>query len=115
MNVLVAGGAGYIGSHAVRQLVEAGHRVVALDNLHRGHRGAVDPRAVFHQLDLVSGTEIPVVYGPRRAGDPAVLYANADKIRRELGWSARYTEIEPIIATAWKWFQKHPGGYESEQ
>ncbi len=47
MNVMVAGGAGYIGSHAVKQLVEAGHRVVAVDNLYRGHAQAVDRRAVF--------------------------------------------------------------------
>ena len=41
---MVAGGAGYIGSHAVKQLIEAGHRVVAVDNLFRGHRQAVDRR-----------------------------------------------------------------------
>ena len=41
MNVLVAGGAGYIGSHAVKQLVEAGHHAVVVDNLFRGHREAV--------------------------------------------------------------------------
>ena len=52
MNVLVAGGAGYIGSHAVKQLIEAGHRVVVVDNLSRGHALAVDRRAVFHQIDL---------------------------------------------------------------
>ncbi|NQU20768.1 MAG: UDP-glucose 4-epimerase GalE [Candidatus Nealsonbacteria bacterium] len=52
MNVMVAGGAGYIGSHAVKQLIEAGHRVVAVDNLYRGHRGAVNPRAEFYQIDL---------------------------------------------------------------
>ena len=52
MNVLVAGGAGYIGSHAVKQLLEAGHRVVAVDNLYRGHAPAVDRRAVFHKIDL---------------------------------------------------------------
>ena len=52
MNVLVAGGAGYIGSHAVKQLLDAGHRVVVVDNLHRGHRQAVDRRAVFHQIHL---------------------------------------------------------------
>jgi UDP-glucose 4-epimerase len=52
MNVLVAGGAGYIGSHAVKQLVEAGHRVVAVDNLFRGHAQAVDRRAAFHKIDL---------------------------------------------------------------
>ena len=59
----------------------------------------------------MTGREIPVEYGPRRPGDPAVLYANADKIRRELGWSARYTQIDPIVATAWNWHQRHPEGY----
>ena len=41
MNVLVVGGAGYIGSYGVRQLVAAGHRPVVLDNLAFGHRSAV--------------------------------------------------------------------------
>jgi len=41
MNVLVVGGAGYIGSHCVRQLAAAGHRPVVLDNLVYGHRPAV--------------------------------------------------------------------------
>ena len=52
MRVLVAGGAGYIGSHAVKQLIEAGHRVAAVDNLFRGHRAAVDSRVPFHEVDL---------------------------------------------------------------
>ncbi len=51
MNVLVAGGAGYIGSHAVKQLIEAGHRVTVVDNLSRGHRDAIAPEATFVQLD----------------------------------------------------------------
>jgi UDP-glucose 4-epimerase len=59
----------------------------------------------------VTGIEIPIEYGPRRPGDPAVLYADAGKIRNELGWSARYTEIDPIVATAWNWFKNHPDGY----
>ncbi|HEB60218.1 MAG TPA: UDP-glucose 4-epimerase GalE, partial [Phycisphaeraceae bacterium] len=45
MNVLVTGGAGYIGSHAVQRLAKDGHNVIALDNLHRGHRQAVLPPA----------------------------------------------------------------------
>ncbi len=52
MNVLVVGGAGYIGSHCVRQLLAAGHRPVVLDNLVYGHRGALAPGVAFHQLDL---------------------------------------------------------------
>jgi len=42
MNVLVTGGAGYIGSHAAMRLLEAGHRVVVVDDLSRGRRGAIE-------------------------------------------------------------------------
>lgn len=52
MRILVAGGAGYIGSITVEQLVEAGHQVSVLDNLSKGHRQAVAPGATFHQVDL---------------------------------------------------------------
>lgn len=47
MRILVTGGAGYIGSITTRALVEAGHEVVVLDSLERGHRRAVDPRATL--------------------------------------------------------------------
>jgi UDP-glucose 4-epimerase len=50
-SVLVTGGAGYIGSHTVRQLVDTGHDVVVLDNLSTGHRWAVSPRALLVQGD----------------------------------------------------------------
>lgn len=50
--ILVVGGAGYIGSHAVKQLLDQGYKVVVLDNLSTGHREAVDPRATFVQGDL---------------------------------------------------------------
>jgi UDP-glucose 4-epimerase len=52
MNVLVVGGAGYIGSHCVRQLVAAGHRPVVLDNLVYGHRAAVASDIAFHDANL---------------------------------------------------------------
>lgn len=52
MNVLVVGGAGYIGSHCVRQLNAAGHRPVVLDNLVFGHRDALDPSVTLHETDL---------------------------------------------------------------
>lgn len=52
MNVLVTGGAGYIGSHAVKSLLEAGHRVVVVDNLYRGHTEAVPDHVPFYNVDL---------------------------------------------------------------
>ncbi len=58
MNVLVVGGAGYIGSHCVRQLIAAGHRPIVLDNLVFGHRGAVAAGIPLYTADL--GDEVAV-------------------------------------------------------
>ena len=58
MNVLVVGGAGYIGSHCVRQLIAAGHRPVVLDNFVYGHRGALSPGVKFHDADLGDETAV---------------------------------------------------------
>ncbi len=66
MNVLVVGGAGYIGSHCVRQLVVAGHRPVVLDNLVYGHRGAVARKIPFHDCDLADETALGRILGTER-------------------------------------------------
>ena len=52
MSILVCGGAGYIGSHAVHQLVEKGEEVVIVDNLQTGHLDAVNPAAKFYKGDI---------------------------------------------------------------
>lgn len=52
MTIAVLGGAGYIGSHTVAQLIKAGQDVVVLDNLITGHKRAVDPKARFYQGDI---------------------------------------------------------------
>ncbi len=52
MAILVCGGAGYIGSHTVYQLVKAREEVVIVDNLQTGHRGAINPTAKFYQGDI---------------------------------------------------------------
>ncbi len=59
----------------------------------------------------VTGKRIPVRVGPRRAGDPAVLIASSEKIKRELGWNPEFQDLRVIIESAWRWMQKHPSGY----
>lgn len=69
-------------------------------------------RQVVEVARKVTGHAIPAQDAPRRRGDPAVLVASSDKIRRELGWQPRYPELEQIVASAWEWRRKHPNGYE---
>ena len=68
-------------------------------------------RQVLEACRRVTGHPIPVVEKPRRAGDPPALVAASDAIRRDLGWSPRYTEIDPIVASAWAWHSAHPNGF----
>jgi len=60
----------------------------------------------------ITGHPVPAEIGPRRPGDPAVLIASSDRIRRELGWKPRFPDLRDIIESAWKWHQAHPKGYE---
>jgi UDP-glucose 4-epimerase len=59
----------------------------------------------------VTGHPIPVVESPRREGDPAVLIASSEKIRRELGWVPKFTDLQSIVESAWQWHRAHPEGY----
>ena len=56
--ILVTGGAGYIGSHTVKALLNAGYQVHVLDNLSKGNRAAVDSRASFKQLDVYDSSAL---------------------------------------------------------
>jgi UDP-glucose 4-epimerase len=68
-------------------------------------------REIIDAVEKVTGLKVPVVESERRAGDPPALYADSSKAQKELGWEIQYTEIEDIIATAWKWHQANPEGF----
>ena len=54
----------------------------------------------------MTGRPIPVEECPRRPGDPAVLVAGSEKIKRELGWTPKFADLDTIVASAWEWHQK---------
>ena len=60
----------------------------------------------------ITGHPIPTKVVARRPGDPAILIASSEKIRRELGWQPQYPELRAILESAWKWHVAHPHGYD---
>jgi UDP-glucose 4-epimerase len=68
MNILVTGGAGYIGSIVVEELVKAGEKVIVYDNLSQGHRDAVDSRATFIKGDLADIVKLEATFDQHSIG-----------------------------------------------
>lgn len=68
-------------------------------------------KEVIEAAREVTGHPIPAVKEERRAGDPAQLIAASAKIKGELGWNPKYTDLKDIIATAWNWHKNHPNGF----
>lgn len=66
---------------------------------------------VIETARAVTGQDIQVRIGARRAGDPAVLIASSEKIKRELDWEPAMQDLKVIIESAWNWIQRHPAGY----
>lgn len=103
----------------VQDLVEAHY--LALQALREGHESSTynlgygrgySVKEILQATERVAGKPLQVELAERRAGDPASLVASSDKIRQELGWEPKYDDLEKIIASAYHWLEKHPGGYD---
>ncbi len=88
---------------------DRGHSSPLIYNLGNGQGFSV--REVLEVARQVTGHPIPAVESARRAGDPAVLIASSEKIRRELGWQPRFPYLQSIVDSAWQWHRAHPDGY----
>jgi UDP-glucose 4-epimerase len=66
---------------------------------------------VIDAVESVIGRPVPRAFMPRRPGDPAVLVASSEKLRRRLGWQARHSSLHTIIDSAWRWRMRFPSGY----
>jgi UDP-glucose 4-epimerase len=81
-------------------------------NLGTGHGYSV--MEVIEAARKVTGREIRVRLEPPRAGDPPSLVADPARAKSVLGWVPAKSDLHTIIDSAWRWHQRHPGGYDSE-
>lgn len=81
------------------------------DHFNLGNGVGFSVKAVIDVAGKVTGLDIPVIDGPRRAGDPAVLVASSKKAASVLGWKPKLADIETIISTAWNFHKNHPDGF----
>lgn len=101
----------------VWDLVEA--HLLLLERLKAGHGmfynlgvgKGYSVRDIIKACEKVTGKSLPTRESARRPGDPPALYASPKKILREIGWSAKITDLEQIVGSAWNWFKAHPHGY----
>ena len=98
----------------------ASAHLLALDSLRSGgpsaaynlgNGRATSVREVADAVERVTGRKVPWTSGPRRPGDPGVLFASSERIKKNLGWAPRYESIDVIVETAWRWREAHPQGY----
>lgn len=68
---------------------------------------------VVKMVKKVSGKDFSPPVGSRREGDPARLVAKAEKIKKDLDWQPKYSDLKTIIKTAWQWHKTHPNGFEN--
>lgn len=98
----------------------ASAHLLALDRLKDGGESRIynlgnglgfSVKEVIDKVEEVTGIKIKRETAPRRAGDPAVLIASSDLIKKELGWKPKYDSLETIIKTAWDFHKTHINGY----
>jgi len=74
--------------------------------LNCGYGRGFSVREVLAMVERVSGQRLAIQAAPRRPGDPPSLIAQAERIRRTLGWQPRYDDLETIVRTALAWERK---------
>lgn len=87
--IAVIGGAGYIGSHAVKHLIEKGEQVVIFDNLSNGHRELIHPKAAFFEGDLVSDADLEAFFS-RYQVDSVIHFAAFAYVGESVKQPAKY-------------------------
>lgn len=81
------------------------------DVFNLGNGSGFSVKEMIESARRVTGHEIPAKICERRAGDPARLIASSKKAKEILNWEPKFTNVEEIIASAWKWHKNNPNGF----
>lgn len=95
-----------------------GAHILALENLDRtlgvfnlGTRNGFSVSQIVEAVELTTDRRLPVVIGPRRAGDPPALIADSTRAGEVLGWNPRHSTLDLMIGSHWDWVRRNPDGY----
>jgi UDP-glucose 4-epimerase len=83
----------------------------SLGAINLGTRDGFSVRQIVDSVQRVTGRELPMQLGPRRAGDPPALIADMTRARQAIGWDPARSTMDEMIGSAWQWMQEHPDGY----
>ena len=89
--ILVTGGAGYIGSAAVRALIDKGHDVVIVDNMAKGRKEFIDPRAKFYEVDLVDIDDLAKAFSENKI-DAVMHFAGYKAVDESMEDAVKYSD-----------------------
>ena len=99
MSILVLGGAGYIGSHTVYELIDAGRDVVVADNLQTGFRAAVHPKARFYELDIRNRPALDALF-ERESIEGVIHFAASSQVGESMADPLKYYDNNLCGTTA---------------
>jgi UDP-glucose 4-epimerase len=94
---------------ALRHLLGGG----ASDQINLGVGRGYSVKEIIDATARVAGREVPHRFAPRRAGDPPKLVADPSRAAAVLGWRAKWTDIDAVIATAWAWHQSQRNAHRA--
>jgi len=88
------------------------HERESLGAINLGTRDGASVQDVIEAVERVTGKSVPLVYGDRRPGDPAILIADSSRAYELLGWEPKRSTLDDMVSSAWAWRQRFPNGYD---